>query len=292
MSTEMAKVLTVSAQYVPVIRDLIRKHWPLDHYDSELASNTTSDMSLLMGRCKAQSTIKPWPHVMRLVSRISARIFHSAAAAENNHWLDIATEHVHSTVVWTERLKKWPAILRPFVYRFVKGRGYMMQRFEEGKTIVAQTLQEKKAYGGAPLSDPPSLLDHLCDGVVDPDDVEGHTVAQINLVVAAIQSMASSVTQCLMDLAMHPEYVPGILEEIRMVIGSNGGVVDKRVMTEMWKLDSFIKETQRFNPSDLSLLPAEHHIIKRDSWLTLRIYSYLPTKGPLRHDTLQRTPDT
>lgn len=195
---------------------------------------------------------------MRLVSRISARIFHSAAAAENDQWLDLATEHVHSTVVWTERLKKWPAILRPFVYRFVKGRGYMMQRFEEGKTMVAQTLQEKKAIGGGPLSDPPSLLDHLCEGVVDPNNIEGHTIAQINLVVAAIQSMASSVTQCLMDLAMQPEYVPAILEEIQETIGSNGGEIDKRMLTDMWKLDSFIKETQRFNPSDLSLFCLMH----------------------------------
>ena len=196
---------------------------------------------------------------MRLVSRISARIFHSAAAAENDHWLDIATEHVHSTVVWTENLKKWPAMARPLVYRFVKGRRYMMQRFEEGKAVVAQTLQKKKANEGKPLSSPPTLLDHLYEGQLGPDNVEGHTVAQINLCVAAIQSMAATLTQSLMDLATHPEYVPELLEEINTTIERNGGVVDKRVLTEMWKLDSFIKETQRLNPPDLSLLPSGHH---------------------------------
>lgn len=189
---------------------------------------------------------------MRLVSRISARIFHSAPSAEDDHWLDIATEHVHSTVVWTENLKKWPAWLRPLVYRFVKGRGHMMQRFEEGKTLVAQTLQQKKANGGKPLSNPPTLLDYLYEGQLGPDNVEAHTIAQINLCVAAIQSMASTVTQCLMDLATHPEYSPKLLKEINTAIEKNGGVIDKRVLTEMWKLDSFIKETQRLNPPDLS----------------------------------------
>ncbi|KAJ0107532.1 hypothetical protein J7T55_007721 [Diaporthe amygdali] len=206
-------------QYIPVIQELIRRHWPLEDYD---------------------------------ISRISARIFHSAASAENDHWLDIATEHVHSTVVWTENLKKWPAVLRPLVHRFVEGRGYMMQRFEEGKAVVAQTLQEKKENRGKPLNNPQTLLDYLYEGPLGPDDVEAHTIAQINLCVAAIQSMAATVTQCLMDLATHPEYVPELLEEIKTAMEKNGGVVDKRVLTETWKLDSFIKETQRLNPPDLT----------------------------------------
>ncbi|KAI8664580.1 hypothetical protein NCS55_00967400 [Fusarium keratoplasticum] len=220
-------------QYVPVIQELIRRHWPLESFDKPTAT-------------------KPWPHVMRLVSRISARVFHSAASADNDHWLDIASEHVHSAVVWTENLKKWPAILRPLVYRFVKGRGYMMQRFEEGKALVAQTLENKKANGGKPLSDPQSLLDYLYESELGPDNVEAHTIAQINLCVAAIQSMAATVTQCLMDLATHPEYAPELIEEIKTVIEKNNGVVDKRVLTEVWKLDSFIKETQRLNPPDLT----------------------------------------
>lgn len=199
---------------------------------------------------------------MRLVSRISARIFHSAASAENDHWLDIATEHVHSAVMWTENLKKWPAPLRPFVYRFVKGRGHMMQRFGEGQALVAQTLQERKANGGKPLSSPETLLDYLYEDQLGPDDVEGHTIAQINLCVAAIQSMAATVTQCLMDLATHPEYAPELLEEIQAIIEKNGGIVDKRGLTGMWKLDSFIKETQRLNPPDLSGLST----IYRPTW--------------------------
>ncbi|KAF4964434.1 hypothetical protein FSARC_7620 [Fusarium sarcochroum] len=227
------KKLNPTLQYVPVIQDLVRRHWPLDDY-------------------KTSTAVKPWPHVMRMVSRISARIFHSAASAENDHWLDIASEHVHSAVVWTENLKKWPAILRPIVYRFVKGRGYMMQRFEEGKALVGNSLAERKAHGGKPLSEPQTLLDYLADSVLGPDDVESHTIAQINLCVAAIQSMSSTVTQCLMDLATHPEYAPELLKEVQRVREARGGVIDKQALTDMWMLDSFIKETQRLNPPDLT----------------------------------------
>ncbi|KAK7425526.1 hypothetical protein QQZ08_007967 [Neonectria magnoliae] len=220
-------------QYIPVLQELIRKHWPLDHY-------------------KRPTSTKPWPLVMRLVSRVSARLFHSADAAENDHWLDIASEHVHSTVVWTENLKKWPAVLRPLVYRFVTGRGIMVQRFGEGKAVVAETLKRRKANGGKPLSNPQALLDYLADSELGPDDVETHTIAQINLCVAAIQSMAATVTQCLMDLATHPEYAPELREEVQTVVAKRNGVLDKQALTDMIKLDSFIKETQRLNPPDLT----------------------------------------
>ncbi|KAK1508781.1 hypothetical protein CABS01_08011 [Colletotrichum abscissum] len=220
-------------QYVPVLIGLIRSHWPLETYG-------------------VPTVVKPWPHVMRQVSRVSARLFHSAESADNDQWLDIASEHVHSAVVWTENLKKWPAALRPFVHRFVKGRGIMMQRFGEGKALVAKTLQRRRLLGGKPLSSPPALLDYLADTIVGPDDVEAHTVAQINLCVAAIQSMAATVTQCLMDLATYPEYISELRDEIEMVLARGNGVLSKQSLTDMMKLDSVIKETQRLNPPDLA----------------------------------------
>ncbi|KAG5808973.1 hypothetical protein H9Q74_007788 [Fusarium xylarioides] len=220
-------------QYIPVIQELIRRHWPLQEFETK-------------------ADTKPWPHVMRLVSRISTRMFQGADSAENDRWLDIASDHVHSVVVWTEHLKRWPSILRPLVYPFVNGRGHMMQRFEQGKALVAQMLQTKKAKGGEPLSNPPALLDYLYDSGLGPDDVEAHTITQINLCVAAIQSMASTVTQCLMDLATHPDYAAELLEELHTTVKKNNGVIDKRVLTDLWKLDSFIKETQRLNPPDLN----------------------------------------
>lgn len=188
---------------------------------------------------------------MRQVSRISARIFHSSDAAENDHWLDIASDHVHYTIVWTDNLKKWPAVLRPWVYPFVQGRGLMTQRFGQGQAVVAQTLSKRKAQMGGHLSSPPSLLDHLADSDLGGDDVEAHTVAQINLCVAAIQSMASTVTQCLMDLATHPQYLPELRDEITSILIRRNGALDRQGLTEMMKLDSFIKETQRLNPPDL-----------------------------------------
>ncbi|KAF9879230.1 cytochrome p450 [Colletotrichum karsti] len=111
---------------------------------------------------------------------------------------------------------------------------------------------KRKERKGGHLSNPPSLLDYLADGELGGDDVEAHTVAQINLCVAAIQSMASTVTQCLMDLATYPQYLPELREEITSMLSQKNGVLDRQSLADMMKLDSFIKETQRLNPPDLA----------------------------------------
>lgn len=35
-----AHILTVTAQYIPVIQELLRRHWPLEDYDSEFSIKT------------------------------------------------------------------------------------------------------------------------------------------------------------------------------------------------------------------------------------------------------------
>lgn len=49
------------------------------------------------------------------------------------------------------------------------------------------------------------------------------------------------------DLREHPEYVAPLREEIGRVMEEHP-VLDKRALGKMRKLDSFMKESLRFNP--------------------------------------------
>jgi cytochrome P450 len=181
-------------------------------------------------------------------------MFHGSAAALDDDWLNLSLKYIHSAMKWTGSLRKYPVTIRPIVYRFVSGLGQMRREFSEGHGIVAKTL-DRRIQHGKPLDDPPSLLDWLADpkiGGATHSDVEMHTIAQMNLLVAALQSMASTVMQCLIDLAEHPEYVPELREEISKMLAEAKGVLSRQALSDMMKLDSFIKETQRFNSPDLS----------------------------------------
>jgi len=66
-------------------------------------------------------------------------------------------------------------------------------------------------------------------------------------------------TAAIYDLATYPEYVQPLRDEIQQVIDEDGQDVDgdgivrlkKSSMPKLWKLDSFIKESQRFTPPGL-----------------------------------------
>ena len=47
------------------------------------------------------------------------------------------------------------------------------------------------------------------------------------------------------DLAIHPEYVAPLREEIERLVATDGW--KKQTLMKMWKLDSFIKESLRFH---------------------------------------------
>ena len=59
-------------------------------------------------------------------------------------------------------------------------------------------------------------------------------------------------THALFDLAAHPEYLKPLREEVEIVTKQDGW--SKFAVDQMHKLDSFLKESQRFNPIGISKL--------------------------------------
>ena len=55
---------------------------------------------------------------------------------------------------------------------------------------------------------------------------------------------------CLLDLAIRPEYVQPLREEVQTVWNRDNHQWTKEGLESMEKLDSFVKECQRFNPLD------------------------------------------
>jgi cytochrome P450 len=77
--------------------------------------------------------------------------------------------------------------------------------------------------------------------------------------MAAIHTTSMASTAAIYDLAAHPKYIQPLRDEIQKVIDEDGQDVygngfmrlKKSSIPKLWKLDSFLKESQRFTPAQL-----------------------------------------
>lgn len=65
--------------------------------------------------------------------------------------------------------------------------------------------------------------------------------------LASVQPTAGATTHALYDLYQMPEYIARLRKEIKEALGEEGGW-QKPTLHKFTKLDSFLKESQRFNP--------------------------------------------
>ncbi|KAI0537507.1 cytochrome P450 [Xylaria digitata] len=81
-------------------------------------------------------------------------------------------------------------------------------------------------------------------------DRDPYHLAHLEIVISlvAIHTSQTNAVHVLYDLAARPEYIAELRDEIRSVVEAKGGSWDKTSYTQLRKMDSFMKESQRFSP--------------------------------------------
>lgn len=62
--------------------------------------------------------------------------------------------------------------------------------------------------------------------------------------------------QVVFDLVAHPEYIDPLRDEVNRVKASDGNAWTKAGIAKLVKMDSFMKESQRFRPPGLGTIVA------------------------------------
>ena len=194
-----------------------------------------------------------YPLLMKLISTSSTRVFHSKEASESAEWLGIVLIYLETVTNYAQALKVWPPYLRPVVSWFLPYRRVIAKTFQDVRRIVSKSLERKDSLAGN-LELPPSMLDHLSQGknALQRHDLDKQTAYQLILVAVGSLTTLATVTQCVHDLATHTELIPVLREEIVDAMRKGNGNLTKDLLDEMVKLDSFIKESQRFASPDMS----------------------------------------
>lgn len=180
-------------------------------------------------------------------------MFGGKALASNASWLDATQGFAMDGFVGAQKLKQYPEFAKPLVAPFIPELRRIPKHHEAVRKAVKDILDArgydpKKPVGQRTTSKPDDFLQWMIDDA-QPGEESPEFIAEILLKIsfAALHTSAASPMQLVCDLCEHPEFIQPLRDEIEQVMVEHP-ILDKRAFSKMRKLDSFMKESLRFNP--------------------------------------------
>ncbi|EKM83194.1 hypothetical protein AGABI1DRAFT_104916 [Agaricus bisporus var. burnettii JB137-S8] len=149
----------------------------------------------------------------------------------------------------------FPEFFRPLVGNYVTPVAKTMKQVMK---YLAPTVQERIAryeqYGKDDTERPNDLISWLLETATEDYHRTLHDIINRILLLnfAAMHTTTMVFTQTMYDLAVHPEYLDDLREEVEGAIREHGW--SKVAIQKLRKLDSFIKESLRVNPTSSLVL--------------------------------------
>lgn len=191
--------------------------------------------------------------VLRLVARISGRVFVGLPVCRNEEWLTTSVKFTEDMFTNAFLVTPLPRFIHSLVAFILPYRRRIARHKQVARKYLAPVYVERLAEGGARDAGKPKKEDiftwMLAQAKPKLKVPEQLADFQLLLSMAAIHTTTLSVVSILYDLAARPEYIDPLREEMVNAIQEDGGVLKKSTLAKMIKLDSFMKEAGRFNCS-------------------------------------------
>ena len=230
--------------------------WEEVEYAFENVIDTISDSQ------EGWKTVPVYGKVLNIVALLSGRVFVGLPLSRDPEW-------VKATIAYTVILGMTVGMLwkKPWWQRPILAPLYFRTLHKTTKTAAKclKPLLEEHAIAGK-AGTKTQLTKEQKDGQLiqwlvshTPSNSDGkidvHQLAhdQLTVSLAAIHTTSISISHILYDLASYPEYVKPLREELQAVIAADiakggNGRLTKVDLTKLWKMDSFLKESQRTSP--------------------------------------------
>jgi len=238
-------------------RDIARL---LDRVYDTVEDEAKRAVAAQIGPCEDWTPIVLLPKVVQMIINISQRVFVGEQLCRDERWVQCITQCTAGAFQSVPKLWPYHPLMRPFVaWRLNELRSVRKHRME-AKKLLKPILEKRLEDMKSEKFEPPADLIQL---VIDGTKGEGRNLdyqvnAQIGTGRAALFTTGVTVTHLLYDLATRPEYI----EPLRQEVLELGPVKMNRAnVAKLKKMDSFIRECQRWNKFMLGKNPDDHFIL-------------------------------
>ncbi|KAK3177962.1 hypothetical protein OEA41_000094 [Lepraria neglecta] len=222
--------------------------------------------------CEDWTEINVVERITKVVARVSSCMFGGIELSENEKWVEASIAFAIDGFHGAQKIKRYPHVLRPIAKYFISEIRSIAGHYAEAEKAAIPILEARQKAGEKALD----LLYWMSDQAKG-SERNMKFIASILLKVsfAAIHTSAAAPSQLIYDLCAMPEYVEPLRKEVESVLDPDGNI-DKKSFGQLVKLDSIMKESQRFNPlllitfervvhtpyrlSDGFVIPAHTHI--------------------------------
>ncbi|KAE8329207.1 cytochrome P450 [Aspergillus sergii] len=186
----------------------------------------------------------------RIVAHLTAKSLVGYPLSQDTELIDLFAEYGNAVPTSGFFIAMFPEILKPFAAKCCSA-PKISARLDR---IIMDELRKREAN---PRSEPQDITDWITfwsrtyPGTYTDRDIARSVVSAV---FGAIHTTTQVLVHCLMDLAIRPEYVQPLREEVETILNRDNHQWTKEGLEWMEKLDSFVKECQRFNPLDAGSL--------------------------------------
>lgn len=184
---------------------------------------------------------------------MSAVVFLGFPACRNEDWLRLSVDFSINIFHTSFAMRMFPPFLHPFIALILPSRHRARQNLALARKIIAPIIEKHKklpADGrlGNTKTEEDTLLTWMVDNATDVENQPDQMASrQLILTLASIHTTSMAVSHALFDLCAHPEFFEPLREEIDGVLAGSQALEVKH-MQGLQMLDSFLVESQRFNP--------------------------------------------
>ncbi|KAI3528217.1 cytochrome P450 [Colletotrichum filicis] len=222
----------------------------LSKLTSPVSDETTLSLTDVLGEDKEWSTVVIKENMLKVVARVSTRVFGGEQLCRNQDWIKITSEYARTSFLASELLRMFPKSLRNLAHQVLPICRQLQAQVKEAREIINPIVEERRKEKKAALDrgeEEPEWNDCLdwCEEASD-DAKSDPAMMQLGLSFAALHTTSDLITQVMLDLAKYPDYFEPLRKEITDVIRTDGWA--RMGLYKMRLLDSFCKETQRLHP--------------------------------------------
>ncbi|KAI0737381.1 cytochrome P450 [Daedaleopsis nitida] len=242
----LGKEIRADRYHVDIIRDKLTRSLPVVMPDvvDELAVGIPGYITT---HGSEWTTVNTLSTMRKIVARASNRIFIGAPLCRNQEYLDLAISFAMDVVRDVNSFRHYPSLIRSFVAS-ISSRGRVHRNIGRAVEIMKPALDDRRARIMAEEDDdvkPKDMLQWIFEQAIPRQQSDESVMKRILITnFAAIHTTTNTLVNTLYDLASTLECVEPLREEIESTIASEGWT--KASMGKMWKLDSFLKESQRY----------------------------------------------